>query len=285
MVIKKLYISKDELNKLKKIGQGTDGKVFKYSDTQLIKLYLEKLYTEHDINNLLNLDDKIYSKDNLVIKTNNEKINYYAKDDEEDIKIRAKDAIIKAIERQEYIKNTNLPNGIVYLDKKFVGCMLKKCNGIQIHKLTGMPMSYKLSIIKNAIDNIEELLNNNVYHIDLNNSPFVKNPIMIDDKVNFEYGHSHILVDPLTKKTNIIDLDGKSTIYTERDNEALLRKCLEGLCILLCEFLYKVNPESKELDEIVYELMENGLGESKAMRFAKADFENINEIKKELKLV
>lgn len=285
MFINRLYLNDNELNKLKKIGQGTDGRVFKYSNDTLVKVYLENLYKEHDYENILNLEDKVYSKDKIVLKKDEEKINYYANDSEDRIKIRTKDAIIKAIERQEYIKNTNLPCGMVFVNKKFAGCLLKKVNGMQIHKLTGMPMSYKLSIIKNALENIQELLDNNVYHVDLNNSPFVKNGVMIDGKLNFEYGHSHILVDPITKKANIIDLDGKSTIYTERENEELYNKCLSGLCVLLTEFLYKVNPENKEVDEIIYELTSNGLNYDFADRLANGNFENINEIKKELKLI
>lgn len=284
MNTKKIYITDKDLNNFKTIGQGTDGKVFKYNNDLLIKIYLEHLYNEQELKKILDSEDKIFSKDQLVIKNDIARINYIMNEFNEEIKIRTNDAIERAIEKQIMIKKTNLPCGIVYLNNKFAGCQIKKSNGIQIHKLTGMPMVYKLKIIKNVLSCIHELLNNNVYHIDLNNSPYVQNKIIENGNEKFINGHSHILVEPFNLKTNIIDLDGKSTIYTETYNNALYHKSIESLSVLLCEFLFKINPEIKEIDEIEYKLINMGINNDLANKFANGSFNGIKDIKKELKL-
>lgn len=130
--------------------------------------------------------------------------------------------------------------------------MLKKLNGIQIHKLSGMPLKYKKIIIKEVIESVEELLKNYIYHVDLANSPNAQS-LRVNSRGEIEnVGHSHVLVNPFNLKTNIIDLDGKSTIYTERKREDYERKSMYGLCILILEFL--LNVDFKEYEENIDEL-------------------------------
>mgnify|MGYP006368113973 CR=1 FL=1 len=45
------------------------------------------------------------------------------------------------------IKYTKLPTDIVYLNHRFVGCLLEKVNGIQLHKLSGLPNCLKRKIM------------------------------------------------------------------------------------------------------------------------------------------
>ena len=136
-----------------------------------------------------------------------------------------------------------------------------------MHKLTGIPLSIRLKIFSNILKAEEELLNNYIYHIDLSNSPYAKKEIILPNGKTTITGHSHVLVNPITLKTNFIDLDGKSTIYTEKENNTLKYTSLNDLTILALEFLlqldyeeYKDDPERMyaPLRELItdYELVE-----------------------------
>jgi hypothetical protein len=174
--------------------------------------------------------------ENKSIYELSEHITYYRKDDdnpEHDTKLAPSEAITAAIRRQKNIKRTQLPLASVYYNHRFIGCVIKKLHGISIHKLMWLPMSAKIKIINSVIDDLDELMQNHVYHRDLSNSPFAGvSYINENGEYIYENGHSHVLVNPLSLKTNIIDLDGKSTIYTERDNNTLKEQCIRELLVI-----------------------------------------------------
>ena len=252
-----IFLTNNDLTKLKKIGQGTDGSVYLYQKNLLIKLYHNKV---HKITNISNDEDiKIYQKDK--IKPNNfyqNDLNYYtySVSDKDQIKLIPKESIKKAIDRQEEIKLTSLPIGIVYLNNHFAGCVLQKQKGIAIHKLTGLPLHLRKKIYLNILKALYELFIHNIYHIDLSNSPFVKKEFILPNSKIINTGHSHVLVNPLSLKTHFIDLEGKSTIYTEIKSPELLRESLDHLNILTLEFLLQADyEEHKEyLEELDYDL-------------------------------
>lgn len=282
----KIDLTKDEIIKLKEIGSGTEGRVFKYDNNYLIKIYRPLLKNILKNNPKFDKYIKIYNKDNIKINNNSAYFNYFISNGEEDIRVRNKDGLKKAIARQKYIKYSTLPIDIVYINGLFAGCLLKKIDGIQIHKLTGMPIKFKRKIIKNVLIEIEELLDNYIYHTDIDNSPHSISYYL--DNNNFpraKKGHSHILVNPITLNTNIIDLDGKSTTYMERYNYNLEQKCLITLTRLIIEFLFKIDTdEIKEDDEIYFELLKLGLENNTAYKLSNRKFESIKELKKELKI-
>lgn len=280
-----INMSFQELGKLKIIGAGTEGKVFNYNKDYLIKIYRKSIYSNQEFNKLLQKETKIYDK-NKVKFIDKEEIQYYQNTNFEEIRINSSDAIKMIIEKQKYINRTVLPNGIVYLDNKFAGLLLKRVNGIQIHKLTGMPLPFKYKVIKELLLDIEELMNNNVYHIDLHNSPYCTNSyIDCNNKTAFINGHSHIFVNPINHKTHIIDLDGKSTSYKERKDEYLEQACINNLNILFTEFLYEIDrDELKENDEIFYELKKQNVNQNLAKKIAYNEFSNFKEVKKLMKI-
>lgn len=281
-----IYIKKDEFDKLKEIGSGTDGRVFKFNKHYLIKIYRRQLKNIFETSyNIDDSDIKIYNKNNLKINNTHEQINYFKSDNIDNIRIRTKDALIEAIKRQDNIQRSNLPIDIVYIDGKFAGCLLKKVNGIQIHKLTGLPMKYKREIVKNILLDVKELLSNYIYHTDLSNSPFSLSTFKDEhDNIVLKNGHSHVLVNPFTLNTNIIDIDGKSTTYMERYNQKLEHSCLLNLTRLIIEFLFKINTDDFQEDEIYFELLKYELNQCLADKLANYKFEAIEEIQKELKL-
>lgn len=242
--INPIYLTEADVRKMlpNEIGHGTDGMVFKYDKEYLIKIYHNRLkFIDNKITD--DSDIKIYNGD---ISRNRfcEPITYI---DEEDVKLRSNYAIDTIINRQKQVKRTHLPKAPVYINERFAGYLIKKLNGIQIHKLSGMPLKYKKIILKEVIESVEELLENHIYHVDLANSPNAQS-LRLNNRGEIEnVGHSHVLVNPFNLKTHIIDLDGKSTIYTERKREDYERKSMYGLCILILEFL--LNIDFKEYEE------------------------------------
>lgn len=251
-----LYLKKEDLNELKEIGHGTDGKVYSYTKNTLIKLYHKRV--NEIVSEYSNDEDiKIYKTGQNKFSNNYYKDNLtyyqYDGDENEGIKLLPKDAIRKAVERHDDIKLTSLPIGTVYLNERFAGCLLEKKRGIQIHKLTGLPLILRKKIYLNVLKAEAELLKNNIYHVDLANSPYVKKETILTNNEIITSGHSHILVNPITLGTNFIDLDGKSTIYTEKKNDRLKSQSLSNLTILTLEFLLQINwEELKEDPEEIY---------------------------------
>ena len=313
---KKIFLTEEELNQLRyyanEVGHGSDGRVFPYKKDYLIKLYRKALA----LNTLVqkknksqeNEDDdiKIYvmKKDrdpsekieNKSIYELSEHITYYRKDDdnpEHDTKLAPSEAITAAIRRQKNIKRTQLPLASVYYNHRFIGCVIKKLHGVSIHKLMWLPMSAKIKIINSVIDDLDELMQNHVYHRDLSNSPFAGvGYINEDGKYIYENGHSHVLVNPLSLKTNIIDLDGKSTIYTERDNNALKEQCIRELLVLLFEYVFAIKlndylptEDVAEYDYLVHVMEMNGFEPYDLEDFTDYVFSNCHELDDVRKIV
>lgn len=243
--IRPYYLSFDDIEKLSKheLGHGTDGAVYRLGNGELIKIYHTRF---KEIKKQLVLDDsdmKIYTPSTVKRNKFIEPINYFKYEDNEDIRLRSKDAIFEAIKRQESITRSNLPKNVVYLNGAFAGCVLTETKGIQIHKLGFLPLKYKKAIVEEILLSIQELMDNYIYHVDLSNSPYAKRLFVNNDGVTESLGHSHILVNPFTLKPNIIDLDGKSTVYMEHESEKHREQCLYNLCILMIEFLLGIDTE------------------------------------------
>lgn len=260
----KLYLTTDDLVNFKKIGHGTDGTVYNYQNDFLIKLYHKNV--NHIINSSENDEDiKIYEK-GTKINTNyfSNDLTYYTYAKNEDVKLLPKEAIYKAIERRYDISLTSLPIGVVYLNNHFAGCILERQKGIQIHKLTGLPLNVKKKIYLNVLKAEAELLKNNVYHVDLSNSPYAKKTVILPNQTITTSGHSHILVNPFNLDCHLIDLEGKSTIYTENKNELFTYQSLRDLTILTLEFLLKLDWDElgNYPDELEDELLKKEISEN-----------------------
>lgn len=287
--MEKFNISLEELLKLKELGSGTEGKVFAYSKDIVLKIYRESINKLEEINKKIDEEDRIYNKSKLKIINNEEQIRFYdsekSDNTEEKIRIRAIDALERISLKQKNIKRTSLPKGALMVDGKFSGCFMKRLYGIPIHKLTGFSEKYKLKILKNVFLDVEELLNNYIYHTDLSNSPFVDISYLLNDEFHTQKGHSHILINPFTFKTNILDLDGKSVPYTEKYDYKYEKAVLICLCTLLEEFYFKIDTkEIKEPDEIEFEIRKIKTKKELAKKIAYNKFENFNEMKKAFKM-
>lgn len=255
-----LFFSIDGFDKLRKyeLGHGTDGGVYRYSDTELIKIYHKRIKRIEELGISDDSDMKFYNKDTIVHRFDKEPITYFRWSDE-DIKLRSKDAIYEAIARQANIKRTHLPKNVVYINGHFAGCVLEYIKGIQIHKLRFLPLNKRKQIMREILLSVKELMDNYIYHIDLSNSPYSKKMFVNNQGVTEHLGHSHVLVNPFTLKPNIIDLDGKSTVYMEHYSEQYEAQCMYNVSILLIEFLLGLDTDDYNFDLDEYEVLANEL--------------------------
>lgn len=258
-----VFLTKDELNSFlaKEVGLGTDGRVMHYSKDRLIKLYHK--YLDNYKFEANDDDMKIYHKGDYRKMTSfYDMFCFYKTEDEEEYtRIHNGASAIKlAQERQQRVKNTRLPKNAVYVDGRFAGCILATVKGIQIHKLMGLPFSLKRKIMKKVLSNVKELMDNYIYHIDLDNSPYTTKAIRKENGEFKHVGHSHILVNPITLKPEIIDLDGKSTVYADAHSDKFERESLMSLNKLVIEFLLGIDlDEYENCDELSYTLSQIGI--------------------------
>lgn len=257
--LKPLYFTISDFEKFRnaELGHGTDGGVYKFDD-KLIKIYHKRIKKIESLGISDDSDMKFYDRSTVVHKFDKEPITYFKYDDE-DIRIRSKEAIYRAIERQDSITRTYLPQNVVYINGHFAGCVLKYIRGIQIHKLRFLPLSKRKQIMREILLSVKELMDNYIYHVDLSNSPHSKKMFINNNGEVEHLGHSHVLVDPFTLKPNIIDLDGKSTIYMEHYSEDYESQCMYNVSILLLEFLLGLDTDDYNFDLDEFEVLANEL--------------------------
>ncbi len=245
---------------LKQIGEGKEAKVYvdPNNSNNLLKLYKKKLaiYDPIDINEEIDdFDTKVFDKLVSIVKNYND-LNILPKYvDSEGVKIYTKSAIKLAINRQELIKLTTLPRDVIYLNNRFVGCVIKRHKlSFQIHKIWNLlPKSAKINIMFKLKTIIDELVYNYIYPIDLNNKP--------TDKL---YSHSNILVS-YNLTPHLIDLDGNSTLYYEYKNSMYEEMTYNSLARLFLELItdleddYTFDEEINEYNRINNSLSNNSL--------------------------
>ncbi len=247
----KIEITEKELQKLKIIGQGTEGTIYKYNKNELLKIY----YSYYDYMQV-DIKEPIIDEDGVNItpfknisnkKVERNIIQYY---DKENVRLSRWDAITKAIETQKDIKLTKLPQKPIYVDGKFKGCSLYyHRHALNIYSVMSIPSyNIRLKIVKRIIEKVEELAKHNIYHIDLCQHP------------TWECKNTNILLTPFLEP-EIIDIDGHSAIYSDTFNEKFQKMTEFSLNVLVLELLSQEyisdllnNPEDEYL---LYETLVN----------------------------
>ena len=115
--------------------------------------------------------------------------------------------------------------------------------------------------MKEVLISVKELLDNYIYHVDLSNSPYSKKLFINNEGVTEHLGHSHVLVNPFTLKPNIIDLDGKSTVYMEHYSSDYEELCMYNLSVLLIEFLLGLNTDDYDFEFNEFEKLASDLSD------------------------
>lgn len=254
------YFKSEDLDKLlkKEIGRGTDGRVIRINNKTLIKLYhsayekiRRRLLIQREVDKIgtnPEEDIRIYEigKTKLPKRDNPDYTKYYQKEDGDSfIRLSHKNGIEKAIAKQKEIKRTSLPAGKVYIDGVLSGCSLIPQRGVPIHYLGFiLPTRIRSKILLDVLESVKELTDHFIYPKDLENSPFTSKETYKEKTV----GHSHVLVNPITFETHIIDLDGKSTIYTNFKSTKYESKSYTSFKKLMDEFLFGRNLDEEELE-------------------------------------
>ncbi len=254
-----ISISNSDFDKIKnrKIGEGNDAIVYNAGNGMLYKVYKDESMHEY-----LNKPTKVYKG---AKKDVHDKLLYLDKDG---VKIYYKDAFKRIVKRREDIKLTSLPLSSLYIDGKFKGCVLKKINGVQLHNIFQiLNKKTKLRILKEIIIKVKELTDNYIYPIDTANSPIIGK-------------HSNILLN-YKLKPELIDLDGKSTLYRETYDEKSYMYAIMSLNLLFLELLNDealgYHSNSFELDHVKNVLIRKGINEELAYKLSryKANYDEL----------
>lgn len=180
--------------------------------------------------------------------------------------------IAEAASRQQYIQHSTLPLGTLYIDDKFKGCVLKEHRGYgDIYNINILPKKIKIKLLRQLVLNVKELIEYNIYHVDLANK---KVPGV----------HKGNVLISLTGDIQLIDLDGKSTIYTHRFDPQFYQLTIESLVALITDLLFELDLEEEFFEDIMYitnKLKAFGFSEALAEKIATqnvSSFEEIDEI-------
>lgn len=252
MEIKPLHLTKEDIDKLKRrhleLGRGTDGIVYKTGNIKtrniLYKIYLRSY--EHLLPNY-GAQQSLDENGVKIIKNKEQLRNIYDKTrfqtcyiDSEGVKINGVDAIYKAIERQKYVTRTKLQQQPIYIDNHFGGTVLYyHRNQLPMYLLKSFPRKTQIKVLQELLLSVEELLENNIYHIDLG----------LQAHTNYKKANVLISRSP-NPHPNIIDIDGKSAIYTETFNQQAYQQSLRTYKNLMVQILFDIDPA--KLDNLDY---------------------------------
>lgn len=244
-----VHLSKGDVFNLQRrlIGRGTDGNVYDVGNGILYKIYHDSSFFSdidvlHPLLDGIEDDIKIYQRGNSSLFRNND-CSYFKYIDSSGVRISGQESIMLAIQRQKNIRYTQLPLAPIYVNSRFKGCVLRKHKlHFQLHYFSFLSEARKRQILLLIMDRVEELVRLYIYPLDVCNRP-------IGDKLS----HSNILLS-LFGIPQLIDVDGKSTIYMEQEDEFLLQQVLRGLNVLTLEFLYCLDINDEMLHDDILEL-------------------------------
>lgn len=241
------------INKNKSVGSGTDGVCYRQGK----KVY--KIYHTSNVATILApmiLDSsgvRIHSESHIKdVITSDRRIIKYT--DYDGIKLSTESGLIKAIERGKNIRGTNLPSDIIYVDGRARGCVYPYYkHASSIYKTYRRSLKTRLKICRELYIKVKELIDNNIYPVDLCQKSREK---LFDKK------YCNVFLGP-NNEPIIIDLDGKSALYTEVSNLDFERKTCDSLMTLLIELVTREDLQEdmtqEAFDEIRFYLKKAGL--------------------------
>ena len=208
---------------LTQIGQGLDAKVYRTKKKVLFKIYHNYLLDKKEMMTNVPVDEegvRIFRRDNF--RKNRSKIFFQEKNDS-DIKFITKELISRAVLKKDEITLSTLPQALLYVDHHFKGCILKDFSwSTSILNVRYLPYSLRIYMAKQILIRVKELLNHHIYPVDL----AMKNIKNSNVLWNF----------PLTPE--IIDLDGRSTLYPNTFHDSFYKESIFHLNCLLMEILF-----------------------------------------------
>lgn len=235
-----IYLDKVELEQLSsmQINSGIDGTIYRLNNGTLYKIYHPHMPIKQLVSVQSGLDSegvRIFRKEDFRQPMS------YLHNPENYIKLRAEDAIKMAMTKQKDIKLTTLPLGCIYVNNRFKGTVLKDFRyALSIYSLKNLPYPIRLKVVRQILQRLKELWKYNIYPIDLACKPYHKSNILL--KYNLV--------------PEIIDLDGRSTIYCDCFISEFYQKSIYSFQCLMLELLYDF-PISESYTAL--EILENQL--------------------------
>ena len=172
--MEKVSITTEDISSLKLIGEGTEAKIYKKDNDTLYKIYTSPINEEHKpiikpsfiYDYVIDEDNvKVVQKNKKIINTTNANPYPYYLDNNGVKTIYDAHVIYEATLRQPHITKTDLPKGVIYLDGKFNGCILKNHkHTTDLHNMYFLPRKIKLRILLELLEKLKELTDNNIYH-------------------------------------------------------------------------------------------------------------------------
>ena len=228
--------------KCKVVGTGSEAELYKVGPN------VYKFYKNND--SIIKIDDKVLDEDGVNIlcykklrdntKIGDNRILNYK--DNDGVILAREEAIIKAIEAGSKVKLSYLPNNIIYEDNKAIGCVYPYYkNTLGIYSAAYVSERLKVMACKDLVSKVEELLDNNIYPLNLDKRS-VSNPIKRDEcDVLLEHGFNY--------GVHIVDLDGSSTLYTESYSHNKTSLVLSSLTSMVLEILTKIKLYEDKLSD------------------------------------
>lgn len=289
MMLKEVHLDEKAKNDIihgkRIIGTGTDGTVYNMGDGTVFKFYHNN--TDYiDVRNIGLDNEYVYDEDqdeqvnitdykklrNKNIKEDKRIIKYT---DDDGVILTKEDALKKAIEKQKYVGHTNLPEGILYVNDRVAGCIYKYFPAsLSIYAAAYLPLKLRLNICKALLVKVKELTNNYIYPVALSQKYREFFPVDKSD--------ANVLIGA-SLEPKIIDLDGVSTLYSDKYLRDCYHKVETELSTLVLEILSKIKLGTEEIDEsnieIYYkELVEAGIPKYVAkeyLDYCKVDIYNL----------
>ena len=265
----------DLIVKGKKIGQGTDGVCYRQGK-KVYKIY----HTSHKVNLVapIVLDSsgvRVPNKEDFkTMKTSYGSIIQYVTEDE--TRLSTENGLLKAIELGNSIKGTNLPSDIIYINGVARGCVYPYYKHVSsIHKSYRRSLKTRLKICMSLYEKVKELVDNNIYPIDLAQKS--RERLFDKRKCNVFLSFRN---EPI-----IIDLDGKSALYTETHNKTFEEKTCHSLMTLMLEIITREDLQEdmndEDFDTVRFYLKNNGLSLESIEKFFDCNM-NMEDVSKSL---
>ncbi len=266
------------ITKGKVVGEGTDGVCYAVGK-KVYKIY-HKSYKSPLTSNPVYDEEKVriaVSKEFKGHIVSDVKIIQYT--DSEGIRLSLSSGLEKIVERGKQIHGSILPQGAIYVNGRVKGCIYPYYTHVKsIYSAFRKLYKKRLEICRKLIVKVEELLEHNIYPIDLCQKG--------KDKL-FDRRYCNVFLDSKNEPI-IIDLDGKSALYTETDNILYEKKSCTSLSFLIFELITREDIqedyEAEDYDSIRAYLCEIGLPERLREKFLDQDM-SIEDIKESFEII
>ena len=264
--------------KNKKIGEGTEGICFRYGN-EIYKIYkklLEEPKTKIFIEPQYDSDGvRIYKKEdfrNVKYSNNpNRLIKYITQDG---TVLHNEQALNIAIDRGHKIVGTKIPQKIIYVNGVARGCVYPYYRFTKsIYSAYRKTFKKRLKICRMLLNKVQELIDNNIYPVDL-----------CQKGINnlYDKNYANVLLN-YKNEPILIDLDGKSALYSEVPNELYNKHTCTTLSNLIFEILTREDIQEdyndEDYDAIRQYLTKAGLTDELVERFLENEMsmEDISE--------